>query len=91
MLEMTHITIPFDLLDVKEVLSNEDYVIEVWVSDAGVENEFADRGTNDGSGQDADGGSGGSGRLERTHHESMACMWRVDAGCGYIGRMLRRN
>jgi hypothetical protein len=55
---------------VNEVLSDEDYVIEVWVSDTGVEDEFADRGTNDGPGQDADGGSG---RLERTHHESMTC------------------
>jgi hypothetical protein len=73
MLEMTHITISFDLFDVNEVLSDEDYVIKVWVSDTGVEDEFADRGTNDGLGQDADGGSGGSGRLERTHHEGMAC------------------
>ena len=70
MFEMTNITISFDLLDVNEVLSNEDYVIEVWVSDTGVEDEFADRGTNDGPGQDADGDSG---RLERTHHESMTC------------------
>jgi hypothetical protein len=91
MFEMTNITISFDLLDVNEVLSNEDYVIEVWVSDTGVEDEFADRGTNDGSGQDTNGGSGGSGRLERTHHEGMACRWRMDAGCGYIGQRLRRN
>jgi hypothetical protein len=91
MLEMTHITISFDLLDVNKVLSDENYVIEVWVPDTGVEDGFADRGTNDGFGQNADGGSGGSGRLERTHHESMACRWRVDAGCGYIGRMLRRD
>ena len=51
-------------------ISERDYVIEVWVPDTGVEDEFADRGTNDGPGQDADGGSG---RLERTHHESMTC------------------
>lgn len=70
MLEMTQIAIVFDLFDVNEVLSDEDYVIEAWVPDTGVEDEFADRGTNDGPGQDADGGSG---RLERTHHESMTC------------------
>jgi hypothetical protein len=73
MLEMTQIAIVFDLFDVDEVLSDENYVIEVWVSDTGVEDKFADRGANDGPGQDADDGRGGSGRLERTHHESMAC------------------
>lgn len=91
MFEMAQIAAAFDLFDVNEVLSDENYVIEVWVSDTGVKDEFADRGTNDGPGQDADGGSGGSGRLERTHHESMTCMCEVDVVCRYMGWRLRRD
>lgn len=76
---MTQVAVSFDLLDVDGILSDENDVIEVWVSETGVEDKFADRGTNDGLGKDADGGSGGSGRLKRTHYESMTCRWEVFA------------
>jgi hypothetical protein len=91
MFEMTQIAISFDLFDVNKILPDENYVIEVWVSNTGVEDKFADWGTNDGPGQDADGGSGGSGRLERTHHESMTCRWELNAGCEDITQRLMRR
>lgn len=73
MLEMAQIAVSFDLFDVDEVVADKHDVIKILVSDTGVEDKFADRRTNYGLGQDADDGSCGSGRLERTHHESMTC------------------
>lgn len=65
--------IVLDLLDVDEVLSNEDDVIEIQMADAGMEDEINNRRANDGLRQHARPGHSGGGRLDGAHHENILC------------------
>ena len=63
----------FDLLDVDEVLSDEDDVIEIQMADAGMKDEIDHRRADNGFGQHARLCHGGCGRLDGAHHENMLC------------------